>query len=145
MNIDDLVHQTSASEGTGNFSLSSVNGRRTFSEAFGTGDTNTFWYFISSRDAAEWELGIGYMDDSSTLVRDDVIKSSNSNAAVDFGSGNKDVTNDIPAASQLRREQNLADLANPIDARENLKIVVLSQGSYDALTPPDADTLYFIV
>lgn len=98
----DLVHQTSTSTGTGNLTLAAVNGKRTFLTAFGTGGTNTFDYFISNRDAAEWERGTGHMSDATTLVRDTVIASSNSNNAVNFSAGTKDVTNDIPASNQAR-------------------------------------------
>lgn len=97
----NLVHQTTSGTGTGNLSLSSVNGKRTFASAFGTGASqNVFDYFISSRDAAEWERGTGHMSDSTTLVRDAVLESSNSNALVNFSAGTKDVANDIPASQQ---------------------------------------------
>ncbi|MDL1862918.1 hypothetical protein FBR04_18100, partial [Betaproteobacteria bacterium PRO7] len=96
----DLVHQTSTSTGTGNLTLAAVNGKRTFLTAFGTGGTNTFDYFISNRDAAEWERGTGH-EDSGALVRDTVIASSNSNNAVNFSAGTKDITNDIPAGEQV--------------------------------------------
>jgi hypothetical protein len=50
----NLVHETSTSTGTGNFTTSAVNGKQRFSTAFGTGGTtNVFDYFISNRDAAE--------------------------------------------------------------------------------------------
>lgn len=100
----DLVHQTSTSTGTGNLTLAAVNGKRTFLTAFGTGGTNTFDYFISNRDAAEWERGTGH-EDSGALVRDTVIASSNSNNAVNFSAGTKDITNDIPAGEQVRSSQ----------------------------------------
>lgn len=102
----DLVHQLSTSTGTGNFTLSAVNGKRDFGMVFGTGaTTNVFDYYISNRDAAEWERGTGHMSNSTTLVRDTVIASSNSNAAVSFSAGTKDVTNDVPAGEQLRASQ----------------------------------------
>jgi hypothetical protein len=99
----NLVHQTTTGTGTGNLTLSTVNGKQSFAAAFGTGaTTNVFIYFISNRDAAEWERGIGHMSDATTLVRDTVEESSNANAAVNFSAGTKDVTNDIPAASQVQ-------------------------------------------
>lgn len=96
----DLVHQTSTTTGTGALTLTAENGKRTFLTAFGTGGTDTFDYFVSNRDAAEWERGTGH-ENAGTLVRDTVIASSNANAAVNFSAGTKDVTNDIPAASQV--------------------------------------------
>src|SRR5690554_4306363 len=98
----NLVHEQSTSTGTGNFTLSAVNGRQRFSTAFGTGSTpDVFDYFISSQAAAEWERGTGHMSDSDTLVRDTVLESSNANNPVNFSAGTKDVTNDVPAGSQV--------------------------------------------
>ncbi len=94
----NLVHQTTTSTGTGNLTLAAVNGRRSFDTAFGNGGTtNVFDYFISNRDATEWERGTGHMSSSTTFVRDTVIESSNANAAVSFSAGTKDVTNAVPA------------------------------------------------
>lgn len=101
----DLVHETSSSTGTGNFTLSNVNGKRSFNTAFGTGGTDLFDYFIMNRDAAEWERGTGHLSAASTLVRDTVKASSNSNNAVNFSAGTKDVTNDVPAARQLYTDE----------------------------------------
>lgn len=95
----DLVHQTSTTTGTGNFTLVAVLGKRNFS-VFGTGSTNTFDYYISNRDAAEWERGTGYIDTSTGALVRTAVESSNSNALVNFSAGTKDVTNDVPAADQ---------------------------------------------
>lgn len=99
----DLVHETATTTGTGNFTLTNADGKRSFNTAFGNGSiTNVFDYFISHRTAAEWERGTGHMSAATTLVRDTVIASSNANAAVNFAAGTKDVTNDQPASR--RRE-----------------------------------------
>ena len=98
----DLIHQQSTSTGTGNITLSVVNGKRTFNDEFGTGGTNKFDYFISNQAAAEWERGTGHLSASTTLVRDTVLASSNANAAVNFSAGTKDIANDVPAALQVR-------------------------------------------
>ena len=98
----DLIHQQSTSTGTGNITLSVVNGKRTFNDEFGTGGTNKFDYFISNQAAAEWERGTGHLSASTTLVRDTVLASSNANAAVSFSAGTKDIANDVPAALQVR-------------------------------------------
>ncbi len=95
--IDNLVHETSASNGAGTLSLSAVDGRQTFASAFGTGGTDVFYYFISHRTAGEWEVGTGHLGNLTTLVRDTVLASSNAGSAVPFSAGLKDVSNDIPA------------------------------------------------
>lgn len=97
----DLIHQTSSTTGTGNFTVAVVNGKRSFNDEYGTGGTDVFDYYISSADAAEWERGTGHLSATTTLVRDTVIASSNADAAVNFGAGTKNVTNDIPAAKQV--------------------------------------------
>lgn len=99
--IANLVHETSSTTGTGAFTLSAESGKQRFSDAFGTGSTPAFWYFISNRSASEWEVGMGHMSDANTLVRDTVLNSTNSGATVNFSAGTKDVANDIPAAGQF--------------------------------------------
>lgn len=98
-----LVHETSTSTGTGDFTLSQSNGKQRFSGAFGTGSTpDVFDYFISSRDAPEWERGTGHCSATGTLVRDTPKEgSSGANTLVNFSAGTKDVTNDVPPAAQV--------------------------------------------
>ncbi len=114
----DLIHQQSTSTGTGNFTVSAVNGKRSFNDEYGTGGTDKFDYYISNQAAAEWERGTGHLSASSTLVRDTVIASSNANVAVSFSAGLKDICNDIPAAKQVSTDgtQTLTNktLTNPI-------------------------------
>src|SRR3569833_2782576 len=101
----DVVYQQSTSTGTGNITLAAVNGRRTFAGAFGSGvTTNVFFYFVSASNGSsfdEWEVGTGHMSNSTTLVRDTVLASSNSNALVSFSGGILDVTSDLPSANQV--------------------------------------------
>ena len=101
----NLVHEISTTTGTGSLTLANVNGKNNFNDAFGTSGSDVFDYFISNQSAAEWERGTGSMSDSTTLVRDTVIESTNSNAAVDFSAGTKDVTNDVPASEQFYKGQ----------------------------------------
>lgn len=93
----NIVQETSTSTSTGNFTVASVFGRRTFNTAFGTGGTDVFDYFILSRDANEWEIGTGHLSTATTLVRDTVVSSSNADALVNFSAGTKDVNNDVPS------------------------------------------------
>ena len=97
----NLVQEISISAGLGNFTLTAADGRQTFNQAFGLGGTNVFDYFITSRTAGEWERGTGHLLNATTLVRDTVIESSNSDAAVNFSAGTTDVTNDVPAGNQV--------------------------------------------
>jgi len=90
--LDDRVKETSTTTGTGTLDLSgAVSGFQTF--VAGVGDGNTTYYAIVNRDESEWETGIGTVTDASTdtLARTTVIASSNSDSAVDFSAGTKDV------------------------------------------------------
>lgn len=130
--VANLVHETSTSTGTGNLTLANVNGKNNFSDAFGTGGSDVFEYFISNRSAAEWERGTGSMSDSTTLVRDTVLESTNSDAAVNFSAGTKDVTNDIPAGDQITRSsvgQVLLE-SGTVSSQATLDIVLTSYTSY---------------
>lgn len=102
LHVGDLIEETSTTTGTGDLTTSSVSGRRTFSTEFGTGSTlDLFYYFIANESAAEWEIGTGHMSGATTLVRDTVLESSNSNALVNFGAGTKRIVNDFPANRQI--------------------------------------------
>ena len=91
----DRVEDTTTSTGNSNLTLSGTapTGRVTFNTAFGNGgvEARRFAYVIQSSDESEWETGIGYLSASTTLVRETVMQSSNSNAAVTFSAGTKKV------------------------------------------------------
>lgn len=93
----DRVRETSTTTGTGTLTLSgAVTGFQTFSSAIGA--NNTCFYVISHRSAAEYEVGFGTVGSpATTLARTSVIASSNSNAAVNFSAGTKDVFVTQPA------------------------------------------------
>ncbi len=85
--IADRVRETSTTTGTGTLTLDgAVTGYRTFSS--GIGNSNTCYYTITL--GSDWEVGIGTVG-AGTLARTTVLKSSNSNSAVNFGAGTKDV------------------------------------------------------
>lgn len=91
------VRETATTTGTGTFTLAgAVTGFQTFSA--GIGANNTCFYAISHRTAAEWEVGFGTVGSpATTLARTSVIASSNSNAAVNFSAGTKDVFVTVPS------------------------------------------------
>lgn len=94
---EDRVRDTSSSTGTGNLTLDGTppTGAQSFNAAHGT--NKSFYYAIQGQGSAEWETGVGYLSASTTLVRDRVTASSNSNAAVNFSAGTKDVFCDAVA------------------------------------------------
>lgn len=88
----DRVRETTTSTGTGNLTLAgAATGFITCNTAFGVGSTLQFEYVISSVGGSEWEVGVGHLSASTTLVRDTILASSNSGSAVNFSAGTKDV------------------------------------------------------
>ncbi len=102
--INDRVKETTTTTGTGAVSLGgAVTGFETF--AAGIGNSNTVYYCIAHQDQAEFEVGLGTLDgDSSDLTRTTIISSSNSDSAVDFSAGTKDVFCTIPASKMLFKD-----------------------------------------
>ncbi len=96
--LNDRVKVTSTTAGTGVFALGSATaGFETF--ATGIGGSNTTYYAIAHQSAAEFEVGFGTLDaDGDALTRTYIINSSNSDAAVNFSSGTKDVFCTMPAS-----------------------------------------------
>ena len=100
--IIDRVKETSTTTGTGTLNLSgAVSGFETF--VAGIADGNTTYYAIVNRDEDEWEVGLGTVTDASTdtLARTTVITSSNSDSAVNFSAGTKDVFTTLPASKAV--------------------------------------------
>ncbi len=113
--VDDRVKETSTTTGTGTLNLSgAVSGFQTF--VAGVGDGNTTYYAIVNRDEDEWETGVGTVTDATTdtLARTTVIASSNSDSAVDFSAGTKDVFTTLPASKAVYEDAS-ADVTLPDD------------------------------
>lgn len=138
--IDNLIRQTTTGTGTGNLTLSAVTGGyQTFNGAFGNGaTTNVFYYSIFHTTSTEWEVGTGHMSDATTLVRDTVLKSSNSNSAVSFSSGSKNVVCDIAAQYQAR-----INAQNTFAGGQLLSLSTLTDGA--TITPDFSLNNSFIV
>ena len=113
--INDRVKVTSTTTGTGAMALgSAVTGFETFAQ--GIGNSNTTYYCIFNQGTTEFEVGLGTLDGSSAnLTRTTVISSSNSDAAVNFTSGTKDVFCTLPASKSVY----LDATGNPVGAASN--------------------------
>ena len=96
--LNDRVKETTTTTGTGAITLAgAVGGFETFSA--GIGGSNTTYYAIKHQTANEFEVGFGTLNGgASTLTRTYIINSSNSDAAVDFTAGTKDIFCTMPAA-----------------------------------------------
>jgi len=99
--INDRVKVTSTTTGTGAMALgAAVTGFETFAQ--GIGNNNTTYYCIFNQGTNEFEVGLGTLDGTSAnLTRTTVISSSNSDAAVNFTSGTKDVFCTLPASKSV--------------------------------------------
>ena len=115
--INDRVKETTTTTGTGAVSLAgAVTGFETF--AAGVGNSNTTYYCIAHQDQAEFEVGLGTLDgDSSDLARTTIISSSNSDSAVDFSAGTKDVFCTVPASKLI-----FEDADNDVTIGRNLTV-----------------------
>ena len=113
--VNDRVKVTSTTTGTGAMALgAAVTGFETF--AVGIGNNNTTYYCIFNQGTSEFEVGLGTLDGSSAnLTRTTVISSSNSDAAVNFSAGTKDVFCTLPASKSVY----LDATGNPVGAASN--------------------------
>ena len=105
--VSDRVRETTTTTGTGTLDLGgAVSGFKTF--VSGIGDGNVTYYAIVHRTSAEFEIGIGTVTDASTdtLSRTTVLSSSNSNSAVTFTAGTKDVFCTQPASKAVFEDNN---------------------------------------
>ena len=88
--------ETTTTAGTGTVTL--LGASAGFQSFAVVGNANTTYYTIAAQVGTEWEVGIGtYATTGTTLARTTVLSSSNSNAAVNFSAGTKDVFVTYPA------------------------------------------------
>ena len=99
--LNDRVKETTTTTGTGTLTLGgAVTGFETF--AAGIGNSNTTYYAVILPGSAEFEVGLGTLNsDSSTIARSTIISSSNSDNAVDFSAGTKNIFCTIPASKSV--------------------------------------------
>ena len=105
--LNDRVKETTTTTGTSTVDLA---GAETGFESFvaGIGNSNTTYYAIVHQTADEFEVGLGTVTDATpdTLSRTTIISSSNSDAAVNFSAGTKDVFCTLPASKTVFEDAN---------------------------------------
>ena len=121
--IADRVRETTTTTGTGTITLAgAVTNFETFTANLSNSDTT--YYSIVDNTNGDFEVGLGtFTASGTTLARTTIIASSNSNSAVNFGSGTKDVFITIPASKMIVK-----------DASGNVSIdgdVTIADGSND--------------
>jgi hypothetical protein len=99
--LADRVKETSTTTGTGTYTLA---GAVSGFESFGSiGNGNTTYYACTL--GADFEVGIGtYASSGTTLARTTILQSSNSDNAVDWGSGTKTLFCTQPAEKAVFRD-----------------------------------------
>ena len=129
--VNDRVRETSTTTGTGTFTLAGAQtGFETFSTAIG--NTNTTYYAISNQANGEFEVGLGTVG-AGTLARTTIISSSNSDSAVDFSAGTKDVFCTLPASKAV-----ILDSSGNIVANNGSNLTALNATQLTSGTVPDA-------
>lgn len=128
----DRVKVTSTTTGTGTLTLgSAVTGYQSFSVI---GDGNTTQYSITD-SAGNWEVGIGtYTSSGTTLSRDTILESSNSNNAVDFPAGTKTVFVTY-AADRAVTTTNTATLTNKTITGTKETVYTITDGAAFEIDP----------
>ena len=98
----DRVKDTSTTTGTGSITVSGAapTGYRTFSAVLSAADT--FYYCIQGQTTAEFEVGLGTYSSTNVFARTTVLASSNSNNAVSFSAGTKNVFLTLAATKTLQ-------------------------------------------
>ena len=92
--VADRVRETTTTTGTGTYTLA---GAVTGFETFGSiGNTNTTYYCCT--DGTNFEVGVGtYTSSGTTLARTTILQSSNSDSAVNWSAGTRQIFCTLPA------------------------------------------------
>lgn len=98
LQLNDRVRETSITTGTVPIVLGGAAvGFQTISSSIST--ANTFPYVVELTGGSEWEIGIGsYISGNNSIIRTQILNSSNNGSIVNFSSGAKNVFISIPAS-----------------------------------------------
>ena len=99
--LSDRVKETTSTTGTGTYTLA---GAATGFESFASiGNSNTTYYCCT--DGTDFEVGIGtYTSSGTTLARTTILQSSNSDSAVSWTSGTRQVFCTLPAEKSIVKD-----------------------------------------
>ena len=140
--LNDRVKETTTTTGTGTVNLG---GAATGFETFvaGIGDGNTTYYCITA--GAEFEVGLGTVTDASpdTLSRTTILSSSNSDSAVDFSAGTKDVFCTLPASKAVFKDASSnVTLPGTVTGTQFIGDVVNGQNAETSIASDDLIAVY---
>jgi hypothetical protein len=112
MRFFDRVRDTSVTTGSsGDFTLglAGLNGYSSFASRYATGERVPYCAVQQSTALNEWEVGWGTMSSTAAIARTNVYASSNSDAAVNFSAGTKDIFVPDPA-NYLRQTRSASQI-----------------------------------
>jgi hypothetical protein len=111
LQINDRVKETSSTIGIVPVVLSGASlGYQNVASSIAT--SNTFPYVIELSGGSEWEIGIGsYVSGNNSIIRTQVLNSSNNGNIVDFSAGQKNVFISIPAVYAALSVRDLSQFA----------------------------------
>ena len=117
--VKDRVKETTTSTGTGAITLAGAQSNfRTFSSVLSNADTT--YYAIIDNTNLDFEVGLGtYASSGNTITRTTVLSSSNSNSAVNFSAGTKDVILTYPADKAVYEESDGSVLIENLELNAN--------------------------
>ena len=97
--LSDRIKETTTTTGTGTYTLGgAVSGFETFTANLSNGDTT----YYCCTDGTDFEVGLGtFASSGTTLARTTIISSSNSNNAVNWSSGSRDIFCTLPGSKVL--------------------------------------------
>ena len=96
--VADRIQETTTTTGTGTYTLAGA--KTGFASFSGIGDGNTTYYACIA--GTDFEVGIGtYTASGTTLARTTILASTNSNNAVDWSAGSKDIFVTLPAGKSV--------------------------------------------
>ena len=128
----DRVKETSTTTGTGTYTLAgAVTGFEAFSAV---GNANTCHYCAT--DGTNWEVGLGtYTASGTTLARTTILASSNSDAAVDWAAGTRELFVTLPASA-------IAALTNASSKENDFRLTLTTATPVTTADVTGATTIY---
>lgn len=112
--VADRVQETTTTQGTGTYTLAGA--KDGFQSFAAVGNGNTTYYACT--DGTDYEVGIGtYTASGTTLARTTIIESSNSDAAVSWSAGDKDIFVTLPASKAV-----IEDASNNVAIGNNITV-----------------------
>ena len=130
--VADRVRETTTTTGTGTYTLA---GAVTGFETFGSiGNPNTTYYCCT--DGTNFEVGVGtYASSGTTLARTTILQSSNSDSAVNWSAGTRQIFCTLPAEKSV-----IEDASNNVSIAGVLTSTGLTIGSA-AITEAELEIL----